>query len=192
MQYLDRTWAGVGRSFRLYRDAEESHHGIFDKPVGQLVPTPGLIVIVAAIPDSYSLNGSQVAHRVAALLEAQGGYAWKHLVRVTDEAISTLAKLHGLDRKHYEHVATTHAGRHISDYSHFVADLFAEYLLSGKVALHDSGGAVHVETPTKRWTAYAQPGHQDESKKTLAKFEADFGRVADEVLDTLEGKILVG
>jgi hypothetical protein len=186
-----KPWSGVSRDFRLFRTEEKLEHGVFDKPVGQVMPTPGLINVIVTLPEDSTLLASHVANRLAHIVDEDDGSEWRALKKVILDALDTLAKGHGLGAKEHHHVAQAHSSRSYAHPSHVPVDLFAEYLLTGKVSLHDSGGAVQVDDGRRKYTAYAQPGHAEESKKTLSHFFGHFAVAAKPLLDSLEGKILV-
>ena len=186
-----KPWSGVSRDFRLFRTEDKLAHGIFDKPVEQVHPTPGVIQIIVTLPEDGTLLASHVANRLAHIVESEDSHEWQGLKKVVLDAMDSLAGGHGLGGKEHHHVAFAHTGRFFAHPNHVPVDLFAEYLLTGKVSLHDSGGAVHVDDGRRKYTAYAQPGHAEESKKTLSHFFGHFAVAAKPLLDSLEGKILV-
>lgn len=186
-----KPWAGVARDFRLFRTAETLEHGIFDKQVDQVMPTPSIIAIIVTQPEDGALTASHVAHRVAALLAHDASPEWRQVERTILDTMDALASAHGLGRKEHHHVAAAHRGQFSAHPGHVPEDLLAEYLLSGKVSLHDSGGAVRVDDGRRKYTAYAQPGQKSGSKKTLEHFFGHFAVAVRPLLDSLEGKILV-
>ena len=191
LQPVPKPWAGVSQDFRLFRTDEKVTHGVYSEPVGGVVPTAGVISMLVTIPQDANLTSGHVANRIAHLLSGEGVHGWPELARVVHTAVDRLADLHGLTKKDRHHVANAHSGRSAVDYSHFPEDLFAEYLLTGKVSLHDSGGAVHVEDGHRHYVAYAQHDHKDGSKETLQHFLIDYSVAANAVLDELAGKVLV-
>ena len=187
-----KPWSGVSRDFRLFRTDEPLEHGVFSKPVEQVHPVPGLINIIVTMPEGDApLLASHVANRVAAIVAKEESQDWMVLKKAILATMDALAKAHGLGSGEHHHVAQAHAGRFFAHPSHVPEDLLAEYLLTGKVVLHDSGGAVHVDDGRRKYVAYAQPGHAHESKKTLDHFFGHFAVAVKPLLDSLEGKVLV-
>jgi hypothetical protein len=187
---VTKPWAGVSGEWRLFRTDEQMEHGISQKPIGEIMPTMGVVVVVT-IPEEATLLAKHVAYRVAALVAEAKLPEWKALERVILDTMDALAGGHGLDRKHHHHVAQAHAGRFFAHPSHVPEDLLAEYLLTGKVALHDAGGEVQVDDGKRKYTAYAQPGHAEDSRTILKEFPARFEMAAQPLLDALKGRILV-
>jgi hypothetical protein len=188
---VPKPWSGVSRDFRLFRTADRLEHGVFEKQVDQIMPTAGVINIIVTIPDDAQLLASHVANRVAGVLSADGSHGWHAVEKVVLDTMETLAAGHGLGKADHHHVAAAHSGRFHAHPSHVPEDLLAEYLLTGKVALHDSGGAVRVDDGKRKYVAYAQPGHAKESKKTLDQLHGHFILAVRPLLDHLEGKVLV-
>lgn len=187
-----KPWSGVTRDFRTYRSEDNLEHGVFEKPVDTAVPTPGVISIIVTVPEETDLKSGHVAHRLAGIAQDSKSLEWRVVDTVVHEAISQLGKLHGLlgNREHH-HVASAHTGRFHAHPDHITEDLLAEYLLTGKVSLNASNGSIKVDDGKRKWTAYAQPGHADGTKQVLADFPAKFKQAADELLDSLGGKVLV-
>lgn len=187
---VTKPWAGVSGDWRLFRTDEQMEHGISSKPIGAVMPTTGVVVVVT-IPEDATLLAKHVAHRVASLVSAAKLPEWKALERVVLDTMDALAEGHGLGRKEHHHVAQAHAGRFFAHPSHVPEDLLAEYLLAGKVALHDSGGEVQVDDGKRTYTAYAQPGHAEDARLILKDFPARYEVAAQPLLEALRGKILV-
>lgn len=186
-----KPWSGVSRDFRLFRTEDKLEHGVFDKPVEQIHPTPSVIQIVVTIPENGTLLASHVANRVAHIVDGEDSSEWQALKKTILDTMDKLAHGHGLGGKEHHYVAQAHTGRFHAHPSHVPVDIFAEYLMVGRVSLHDSGGAVRVDDGRRRYVAYAQPGHAEESRKTLEHFFGHFVIAAKPLLDSLEGKILV-
>lgn len=186
-----KPWSGVTRDFRLYRTEDRLDHGVFAKAVEEINPIPGLINVIVTQPQDAPLLASHVANRMASLVAGEGSQEWVNLKKVVLAAMDALAKAHGLGSGEHHHVAAAHTGRFFAHPSHVPEDLLAEYLLTGKVSLSDAGGAVKVDDGRRKYTAYAQPGHEQGSRKTLEQFPAHFAATAASLLDSLEGKVLV-
>lgn len=186
-----KPWSGITRDFRTYRTEDKLEHGVFEKQVDTAIPTPGVISIIVTVPEETDLKSGHVAHRMAGIVESSKSLEWRVVDTIVWKALNRLSTLHGLGSREHHHVASAHTGRFHAHPDHITEDLLAEYLLTGNVALNASGGAIKVDDGKRKWTAYAQPGHADGTKEVLAQFPGQFKGAADELLNSLTGKLLV-